>query len=164
MVNNDQSTKTFVAKVTKTRNRKDKDYFIYRLNVPNQVAAELEIADDDYLVMKAKKAEWYHLMDWTESRTTWIKLPSDIKAKIIADGLLDTENSRIKLPTILFPQAEFRRNVTEPIQEFNSLESRTSAAATLATKLKVVRDQSLGQSAGTAATEIVAMNISAGGA
>ncbi|MFQ6135162.1 MAG: hypothetical protein ACE5KU_05045 [Nitrososphaerales archaeon] len=78
---------TFVAKASRIRNRKDRDYFIYRVNIPSDVAEKLRLKEHDYLLITAQKAEWYHLLDWSKMNTTWERLPEDVKAKILASGL-----------------------------------------------------------------------------
>jgi len=52
-----QPNRTFVTKVTKTRNRKGKNYFIYRVNVSSEVAEELEPGDQDYLFDQSKESK-----------------------------------------------------------------------------------------------------------
>ena len=84
-------TTTFATKVTRIRNRRDKDYYIHRVNIPHSVVKELGIKDEDYLLMHAEKAEWYHLLDWSKMQGTWNKLPDDVKQKI--------EASKISVPT-----------------------------------------------------------------
>ncbi len=80
---------TFVAKVSRIRNRrgKDKDYFIYRVNLPTEVAEKLGLEEHDYLLLAAQKAEWYHLLDWSKMKATWDKLPEDMRTKIAASDL-----------------------------------------------------------------------------
>ncbi len=79
---------TFVAKASRIRNRRGKEYFVYRVNIPSEVAEKLELGEHDYLLLTAQKAEWYHLLDWSEMKITWSKLPEDVKAKITASGLI----------------------------------------------------------------------------
>ena len=82
---------SFVAKVKKIRNRKGKNYFIYRVNIPVSASKKLEIGDEDYLLINARKAEWYHLLDWTTMKKTWDKLPASVKTDIVKSGLSTPE-------------------------------------------------------------------------
>jgi NAD(P)H-hydrate repair Nnr-like enzyme with NAD(P)H-hydrate epimerase domain len=41
----------------------------------------------DFLFFKAKKAQWYHMLDWEMMENTWRMLPAEIKQKVIMDGL-----------------------------------------------------------------------------
>ena len=67
----DLSFETFVAKIHKAKTRKDKDYFVFRVTVPKQVAGKINAHSDDYLFFKTKKAEWYHMLDWSKMETTY---------------------------------------------------------------------------------------------
>lgn len=82
------TTKSFVAKVSRIKNKKDKEYYIHRINLPSEVTKELELQNKDYVFLKAKKAEWYHMLEWSTMSPTWNKLPLDTKQKIIDDGLI----------------------------------------------------------------------------
>jgi len=77
----------FVAKVQKARTRKNKDYFILRVSVPKDVAKKIDAQAGEYLFFKAKKAEWYHLLDWSKMETTWRMLPPEIRNRAILEGL-----------------------------------------------------------------------------
>ena len=65
-----QNVVHFVAKISKikTRARADKDYFVFRVNIPKQAAKELSLTKDDFIFFKAMKAKWYHMLDWNEMR------------------------------------------------------------------------------------------------
>jgi hypothetical protein len=78
---------TFVVKIQKAKTRKDKDYFVLRATVPKEVAEKIDAKPGDYLFFKAKKAQWYHMLDWTKMETTWEMLPSEIKVRAILEGL-----------------------------------------------------------------------------
>nr|WP_255430351.1 hypothetical protein [Sulfolobus sp. NOB8H2] len=45
-------------------------------------AKELELKDGDYLLVKAKKAKWYHLLDWEEMKNVYNMLPEEIKKEV----------------------------------------------------------------------------------
>jgi hypothetical protein len=89
----DRSFVTFVAKVQKAKTRKDKDYFVLRATVPKDVAKEIDLQPGDYLFFKAKKAEWYHMLDWKRMENTWQMLPNEIKYRAILEGLPYPESS-----------------------------------------------------------------------
>lgn len=82
-------TKTFVAKVNRIINDKANNYYIHRINIPSEVVEELKLGKEDFLLFKAKKAEWYDMLDWSEMKATWDKLPQEIKNKIKEDGIYD---------------------------------------------------------------------------
>lgn len=82
-------TKVFVAKVNRIINDKTNNYYIHRINIPSDVVEELKLGKEDFLLFKAKKAEWYDMLDWSEMKTTWDKLPKEIKEKIQEDGIFD---------------------------------------------------------------------------
>ena len=154
MVKNDTAgTETFVAKVTKTRNKKGTDYFIYRLNVPNRVAEQLKMSENDYLVLAAKKAEWYHLIDWSEATNTWVKLPTEIKDKIIEDGLYKPEESGLLMPIIFQTYAKtydlrakliYESNFQGMYQSAQDLKAATTVEGTLQLRPGQPSEQSLG--------------------
>ena len=78
---------SFVAKIQKAKTRKGKDYFVLRATVPKDVAERINAKPGDYLFFKARKAEWYHMLDWRQMETTWRMLPSEIKNQAILEGL-----------------------------------------------------------------------------
>jgi hypothetical protein len=77
----------FPVKVYASKNRKGKDYFVYKVTIPKKIAKELKIKKDDYLLLKASKAEWFHLLDWGEMQPTWAMLPDHMKTRIRESGL-----------------------------------------------------------------------------
>jgi len=83
-------TINFVSKVSRIKNKKDKDYYVNRINIPSDVTKELDLKHNDHIFIKAKKAEWYHMLDWSTMAKTWNKLPLDIKKNIIEDGLMQS--------------------------------------------------------------------------
>jgi len=78
---------TFVAKVQKARTRKDKDYFVFRVTVPKAVANKIDAEPGDFLFFKTKKAEWYHMLDWSKMETTWQLLSEGIRNQVVVEGL-----------------------------------------------------------------------------
>ena len=38
-------------------------------------------------MFRAKKAQWYHMLDWGKMENTWKMLPNDVRNRIIFDGL-----------------------------------------------------------------------------
>jgi len=85
-----EKTVSFVAKLFKAKTRKDKDYFVYRFNMPKEIAEKLSLKEEDYLVFSAHQAKWYHLIDWDEMETAWSMLPNETKDAIRASGLLES--------------------------------------------------------------------------
>jgi hypothetical protein len=77
----------FVAKMQKAKTRKDKDYFVLRATVPKDVVKKINAKPGDYLFFRAKKAQWYHMLDWTKMESTWRMLPIDVKRRVVLDGL-----------------------------------------------------------------------------
>ena len=94
-------TKSFVAKVSRIKNNKNKNYFVHRINIPSEVVEGLELNLDknEYLFFKAKKAAWYHMLDWSKMNQTWDKLPLDVKQQIQEEGLLEGTNLSIEKVT-----------------------------------------------------------------
>jgi len=82
-------TINFVSKVSKIKNSKEKNYYVYRINVPSDATKDLGLKHGDHIFIKAKKAEWYHMLNWDTMSKTWSKLPSNVKNAIIEDGLID---------------------------------------------------------------------------
>lgn len=83
----DSTAIPFVAKVQKAKTRKNKNYFVLRATIPKEVSEKLGAKMGDYLFFKAKKAEWYHMLDWSEMGKTWQMLPDEIRNRLIIDGL-----------------------------------------------------------------------------
>lgn len=83
----DTSGVPFVAKMQKARTRKYKDYFVLRATVPKDVAEKIDARPGDYLFFRAKKAQWYHMLDWRKMENTWKMLPDEIRNRVIMDGL-----------------------------------------------------------------------------
>jgi hypothetical protein len=90
----DPSYVTFVAKTQKAKTRKGLHYFILRITIPKEVAQKADVKPDDYLLLKAKKAQWYHMMDWNEMESAWKILPQEIKTKVVMADLPNPDSLR----------------------------------------------------------------------
>lgn len=95
----DPGYEPFVAKVQKAKTRKDKDYFVLRVSVPKNVAQKLDTQPGDYLFFRAKKAEWYHMLDWREMGNAWQMLPPSIRDEIILSGLPNPLRPEMIIPS-----------------------------------------------------------------
>jgi hypothetical protein len=84
----DSSYEPFVAKLQKAKTRKDKDYFVLRVSIPKNAAQKLEVGPGDYVFFRAKKAEWFHMLDWDQMKGTWNMLPEEIKQEVYLSGLI----------------------------------------------------------------------------
>jgi len=78
---------SFVSKIQKVRTRRDKDYFIFRVTVPKDVAEKTGVQAGEFLLFKAKKAEWYHMLDWSQMQEAWQRLPQETQNRIVLSGL-----------------------------------------------------------------------------
>lgn len=87
MVWPDPSYVSFVAKIQKAKTRKGKDYYVSRITVPKDLIKKTDAEPGDYLFFKAKKAQWYHMLDWKTMENTWKMLPHEIRQRVILDGL-----------------------------------------------------------------------------
>ena len=125
--------KTFVAKVSRIVNNKEKNYVIYRMNVPSNVVDELELAEDDYLLVNARKAKWFHLLTWTGGRMTrtWARLPDEIRREIRRSGLLEEEAmpSPMRATSNQFLTISERQNRVPPYLAYVSVYLSTLANA-----------------------------------
>lgn len=83
----DPSFVGFVAKIQKAKTRKNKDYYVLRTTVPKEVAEKMGVEPGDFLFFKAKKAQWYHMLDWEAMENTWKMLPPDVQNRVLMDGL-----------------------------------------------------------------------------
>jgi hypothetical protein len=83
----DPSFVGFVAKIQKAKTRKNRDYYILRTTVPKEIAERMNVEPGDFLFFKAKKAQWYHMLDWEAMENTWKMLPPEIQSKVVMDGL-----------------------------------------------------------------------------
>lgn len=85
----DPSSVPFVAKLQKAKTRKNKDYFVLRTTIPKDIAEKMDAKGGDYLFFRAKKAQWYQMLDWETMKGTWKMLPDEIRNRVIMDGLCD---------------------------------------------------------------------------
>jgi hypothetical protein len=83
----DPESVPFVAKVQKAKTRKNKDYFVLRTTIPKEVSVKIGVEAGDYLFFRAKKAQWYHMLDWKKMSNTWKMLPDEIRNRITMDGI-----------------------------------------------------------------------------
>jgi hypothetical protein len=55
--------------------------------MPKDVAEKIGAMPGDYLLFKAKKAEWFDMLDWKSMENTWKMLPDNIRNHVVRDGL-----------------------------------------------------------------------------
>lgn len=96
----DPDSVTFVAKIQKAKTRKHKDYFVLRTTVPKDIAEKIDAKAGDYLFFRAKKAQWYHMLDWEAMESTWKMLPNEIRNRVIIDGLYNRGVSSQAMPSL----------------------------------------------------------------
>jgi len=77
----------FVAKPIKVRTRKGKDYHVVRITVPKNVMERLMPAPDDYLFLRAKIAQWFHMVNWAKMPKVWEKLPGELQSQVLASNV-----------------------------------------------------------------------------
>ena len=77
----------FVAKTQKAKTRKGKEYFVYRVTIPKDKAEQIGVKPDDYLLFRAKRAQWYHMINWDEMGQTWQMLPEEVRRDVVLSGL-----------------------------------------------------------------------------
>ncbi|MGC8696672.1 MAG: hypothetical protein C0167_00820 [Nitrososphaera sp.] len=88
----------FVAKVSASRTKVNgRTYEAYRLTVPRDAADRMEVKEDDYLVVMAKKARWYHLIKWDEDSLNDAELSDDIKREVRYLRVID-ETGKVLVP------------------------------------------------------------------
>jgi hypothetical protein len=95
----DNSFVSFVAKTQKVKTRRDKEYFVLRVNIPKNVAERVGIGPGDYLLLRVKKAKWFHMIDWTTMQDTWRMLPDEVKKEIVFSGLPNPDIGHPTPPT-----------------------------------------------------------------
>jgi hypothetical protein len=78
---------SFVAKPVKVKTRAGKDYFVLRVTIPKDVSTRLQVGAEDYLLVRAKVAQWYHMLDWASMPEAWERLPPEFKALLAQSGL-----------------------------------------------------------------------------
>ncbi|MHA1632121.1 MAG: hypothetical protein ACTSXC_04840 [Candidatus Freyarchaeota archaeon] len=114
------TTETFVAKVKRIRNRRDKEYYIYRITIPHEVAQKLSLEDEDYLLIRTQKAEWYHLLDWKQMKKTWSRIPQWLKNEILSSGLYEgyelPQKERLTLTVTPFTTISPAQGKVKPIR------------------------------------------------
>lgn len=96
----DLSSVTFVAKMQKAKTRKNKDYFVLRTTVPKDIAEKIDAKAGDYIFFRAKKAQWYHMLDWKSMENTWKMLPDEIRNRVVVDGLYGQGTPNQSLPSL----------------------------------------------------------------
>jgi hypothetical protein len=119
----DNNFVSFVAKTQKVKTRKDKEYFVLRVNIPKNVAERVGIGPGDYLLLRAKKAKWFHMIDWTAMQDTWRMLPDEVKKEIVFSGLPN--------PGVSYPISPTYGNIgLLGCQTITSVTTRSQTAAT----------------------------------
>ncbi len=80
----------FTAKVSATKTKiKGQSYLSYRITVPKKIVEKTNVSDGDYLLLIAKKASWYHLLEWDSERFNM--LPENVRLELRAIDNLQTE-------------------------------------------------------------------------
>lgn len=73
----------FAAKVSATKTKiNGQSYVSYRLTVPKKTVEKMNIKDGDYLLIIAKKASWFHLLEWDDEHFNM--LPENIRLELSA--------------------------------------------------------------------------------
>ena len=93
----------FTARVSKTRTKiSGKPYESYRITLPKKIAEKMSVSDGDYLLVIAKKASWYHLLEW---ESEYFKmLPENVRLELSVLDALQSQGTvfvQIALPTPL---------------------------------------------------------------
>jgi len=114
---------SFISKVSKvkTRTKANKSYYVYRMNIPKDESDKLHLSQDDYLFVQAKKAQWYHMLNWKEMQTTWKMIPSVLKNEIKQSGLEVPDE--IQLQKLFEPMASptgSKTAIPETVTGFNT--------------------------------------------
>jgi hypothetical protein len=76
----------FVAKSVRIKNNKKNDYYLYRLTIPKEIVKTLDLKGSEHLLVNLKKAEWYHLLDWSKMDKAWDMLPDKVKGEVLSLG------------------------------------------------------------------------------
>ena len=71
----------------KAKTRKNKDYFVLRATIPKEIVQKTGVKAGEFMFFRAKKAQWYHMMDWKAMTNTWAMLPDDVRRRVVLDGL-----------------------------------------------------------------------------
>ena len=99
---------SFVAKVFKAKTRKDKDYFVFRFNVPKEIAETLSLNEGAYVLFRAMRANWYHMLEWQQMETTWNMLPEELRFAVRQSGLPTPGGKPVFFPSLLSPAGHER--------------------------------------------------------
>lgn len=88
-MNNMNTEVSFLSKVSKvkTRTKDNKDYYVYRMNIPKEESERLQLSKDDFMFVRAMKARWYHMLNWKEMRKTWNMMPQPLRNEIRQSGV-----------------------------------------------------------------------------
>ncbi len=71
----------FTAKVSATKTKiKGQSYASYRLTIQKKIVEKLDLNDGDYALLFAKKASWYHLLEWDKEH--FAMLPENIRLEL----------------------------------------------------------------------------------
>lgn len=106
----DPDAVAFVAKVQKAKTRKNKDYFVLRTTIPKEISEKIGAKAGEYLFFRAKKAQWYHMLNWETMDNTWAMLPQEIQTRLTLDGLrsqgvICQQSMSATNPSAFMPQA-----------------------------------------------------------
>ncbi len=77
----------FVARPIRVKTRKGKDYHVVRVTIPRDVVDRLGVQKDDYLLLRAKVAQWYHMLNWAQMPEVWRKLPGEVQREVYLSNL-----------------------------------------------------------------------------
>jgi hypothetical protein len=105
----DRSYEPFVAKLQKAKTRKNKEYFVLRASVPKDAAEKMKVGPGDYVFFRAKKAQWFHMLDWRQMKSTWNLLPEDVRQEVYLAGLVQPQ-----IPTLSTTSAAGSLLTTQP--------------------------------------------------
>jgi hypothetical protein len=121
---------TFVAKPIRVRTRKGKDYHVVRITVPKEIVERLNPKDDDYLLLQARIAQWFHLVDWEKLPNVWKKLPSGLQHEVLVSGVFSVSTPGVP-PVMIGPPSIMSPIGASAIQASLTTESKlVSSGAT----------------------------------
>ncbi len=83
----------FVAKVHRVKTRRGKDYTVLRMTLPKEVGEKLSVGGNDFLFALAQKAQWYHMIDWSQMAEAWNILPPEMRAVLVHYGLISVSGT-----------------------------------------------------------------------
>lgn len=87
----------FVARVHRVRTRKGREYSVLRMTVPKEAGQALNVETNEFLFVMAQKAQWYHMIDWTQMPEAWARLPQEMQGLLQLYGLVPTTFGRSTL-------------------------------------------------------------------